>query len=67
MRLMDTEPIRELDMAALWLGFWMFLVVLPVTAYLEWREERELRKMLRNRGLTNAQVHEWIGKLDESN
>ena len=54
-------------MAAAWLGFWMFAIVLPVTAYLEWREERELRKMLRNRGLTNAQVHEWIGKLDESN
>ena len=54
-------------MAVVWLGFWMFVVVLPVTVYLEWREERELKKMLRKRGLTNAQAHEWIGHLDESN
>lgn len=67
MRLVDTAPTREIDMAALWLGFWVFMVVLPVTAYLEWREERETRKALRKRGLTNAQVHEWIGHLDESN
>ena len=66
MRLMDTEPIRELDMAALWLGFWMFLVVLPVTAYLEWREERELRKMLRKRGLTGAQIRTWLQTNKES-
>jgi hypothetical protein len=48
------------------LGIAMFLIILPVTAFMEWREERLLRQMLRAKRLTNAQAHEWIGKLQET-
>lgn len=47
-------------------GFVTFLIILPVTAFLEWQEERRLRRELRGMGLTNAQAHEWIGKLQET-
>lgn len=53
-------------MAAAWLGFWMFAIVLPFTAYLEWREERQLKRVLRKRGLTDIEANEYIGHLDES-